>query len=302
VLALAKTGCHLTVTTRNPKKAAGIEAQYRAVAEAAAGGTVVFAPLDLESYASVKAFARQWGATKPIDVLLHNAGGFGVHRLTEDGEEDQMQTNFLSIVLLTELLRPNLAPKARIVIVSSSAHRFLPADADFLGLFRYYLNGVKSDAEKFDRMGCYTTTKSLEIMYANALTAEFVAEGSGVRAVALHPGVIPTPLAATLPDEVKKAFSFHDEHGNPNPHFKTIPQGAATSVWAALSPELDGVGGVYLEDSTITASDRVTAEHANWAAPDARLVPGTAPHVWKEADCRTITNETRKHLASKGLL
>jgi len=301
VLALAKTGCHLTVTARNPKKAADFEAQYRAAAQAA-GGSVVFAPLDLESYASVKAFATRWGAAKPIDVLLHNAGGLGMHRLTGDGEEEQMQTNFLSLVLLTELLRSNLAPKARIVIVSSAAHCFIPAGADFLGIFHYYLHGVKTDAEKFDRMACYATSKSLGIMYANALTAEFVAEGSGVRAVTVHPGVIPTPLADTLPEAFKKSVLWHDEHGNINPYFKTTPQGAATSVWAALSPELDGVGGVYLENSAITPTDRFLTEHVNWAAPDPKLVGGTAPHVWKEADCRTITSETRTYLASKGLL
>ena len=232
--ALAKAGARIVVPARRPD----------AAREALAGiDGVEIDELDLGDLDSVRAFADRFLASgRSIDILIDNAAIMASPETrVGPGWEAQFATNHLGHFALANRLWPALAADggARVVSVSSTGHRRSDIRWDDLE-FR----------QGYDKWEAYGQAKTANVLFAVQLDA--LGKESGVRAFALHPGGILTPLQRHLTREEMVGYGWIDADGNPlNPGFKTPEQGAATQVWAATSPQLDGLGGVFCEDCEI---------------------------------------------------
>ena len=218
---------------------------------------VEVADLDLTDLDSVAAFADDVIASgRSVDVLINSAGVMGPPETrVANGWELQFAANHLGHFALTNRLYPALGAGARVVAVSSRGHKFGQIRWDDLE-FR----------EGYDAYAAYGQSKRANILFAVALDA--LGASDGVRAFSLHPGGIRTNLQRYMSRSDQERLGWYDADGNLVVHFKTIAQGAATSAWAASSPQLDGMGGVYCEDCDI-----------------ARLVaPGEDPMTGVDAD------------------
>lgn len=204
------------------------------------GSLVHFLPLDLGSLAAVRQAAEYFFARwNKLDVLINNAAiAAAPLSYTLDGFEQQFATNFLGHFLFTKLLLPALckAAPARVVILTSGTHR--ASDIHF--------DDIQYRHRPYDKWEAYGQSKTAEALLAVALTRHFGAQG--IMANAVNPGGIRTGLQDRYltPEEIRARY--YDEAGNLLPSFKTPEQGAATTVWASVAPELEGVGGLYLED------------------------------------------------------
>lgn len=248
--ALAKAGAAVIVGSRNV-----------AAAKAALDGTanVAVEHLDLADLASVEAFADTIAAAhRHIDILINNAGIMAVPETrVGDGWESQFATNHLGHYVLTNRLWPVLKGGARVVSLSSAAHHFSP--------IRW--GDIQFD-EGHDKWLAYGQSKTANALFVVEL--DRLGRLHGVRAFAVHPGNIATPLQRHISQEEMRALGWIDAVGNPTiPRLKTAEQGAATEVWAATSPDLDGLGGVYCEDCDI----------ADLAEADSAEMIGVKPHA-----------------------
>jgi NAD(P)-dependent dehydrogenase (short-subunit alcohol dehydrogenase family) len=194
--------------------------------------------LNLASLASVREFAQWYGSHHDrIDVLINNAGIMACpFRLTVDGFEMQWGTNHLGHFLLTNLLLPQLraGTNARVVSLSSRGHVF--GDMD--------LNDPGFERTEYEPFAAYGRSKTANALFAVGFDQRFAAEG--MHAYGVHPGGIHTKLGRHMTTEVLASLGERIEQGGVM--WKTIPQGAATSVWAATAAELADHGGAYLED------------------------------------------------------
>ncbi|SDD08447.1 SDR family NAD(P)-dependent oxidoreductase [Glycomyces harbinensis] len=228
--ALARAGARVVVPARRPELAA---ANLAGIDGAEADD------LDLSDLDSVRAFADRWLATgEHIDVLVNSAGVMACPETrTGPGWELQFATNHLGHFALVNRLRPVL-DGARVVSVSSGGHGNSPIRWDD----PHFEQG-------YDRWLAYGQSKTANVLFAVEL--DRLGQSSGLRAFALHPGAILTPLQRHIPEAEQREMGWMDEDGNPPDYFKNTEQGAATQTWAATSPQLDGLGGVYLEDCEI---------------------------------------------------
>jgi NAD(P)-dependent dehydrogenase (short-subunit alcohol dehydrogenase family) len=233
--ALLHAGARVLVAVRDPARAQ--EALAGLGAPVGLLGTV---PLDLASLPSVRQAAAQVLAEAPrLKLLINNAGTMATpFGHTIGGFETQFGTNHLGHFLFTVLLMPALlaAAPARVVSLSSIGHRRSDVHLDDLNFER----------RPYDKWDAYGQSKTANSLFAVGLTQRYAAQG--VTANAVHPGGIMTNLQRFLPREEQIAMGWMDEQGQLNPGFKTTEQGAATSIWAAVGRELEGVGGLYLED------------------------------------------------------
>ncbi|WP_406096785.1 SDR family NAD(P)-dependent oxidoreductase [Streptomyces sp. NBC_01013] len=256
--ALAAAGARVVVPARRP-----------AVAQEAVEGIdgVETDDLDLADLDSVRGFAERFLASgREIDIVINNAGIMACPETrVGPGWEAQFATNHLGHYALVNRLWPAIARGgARVVAVSSGAHGM----------------GVRWDDVHFergyDRWEAYGQAKAANVLFAVHLDA--LGRDAGVRAFAVHPGSILTPLQRHLAKSDMVDAGWIDEAGNPtDPTFKSPAQGAATHVWAATSPQLAGMGGVYCEDCDIAEPAGEGAEggvHAH--ATD----PGQAARLW----------------------
>lgn len=215
--------------------------------------------MDLMNPHSIDAFAEKFLASgRSLHLLVNNAGIMWVPlRRDSRGIESQLSTNYLSVFQLTAKLWPALkkANGARVVNVSSQGHQFAPFHFDDPG----FLN------REYDTLLAYGQSKTA----VNLFSLELDNRGKifGVRTYAVHPGSIGgTELGREAPLELFLQMGFCDADGNMLPEIaaslKTIPQGAATSLWCATSPSLEGIGGVYCEDGDIAelATDSLMSE------------------------------------------
>jgi NAD(P)-dependent dehydrogenase (short-subunit alcohol dehydrogenase family) len=256
VRALLGAGATVVVPARRPDQAS----------EALAGlAGVSIVPLDLGDQAGVRAAAATLlDEGTPVDLLICSAGIMACPETRiGDGWEAQFATNHLGHYTFANLLRPLLeaAPGgARVVALSSAGHRRSPIRFDDL-MFE------QGDYEKW---AAYGQAKTANALFARRLDA--LGREHGVRAFSVHPGGIMTPLQRHLERDEMVAAGWIQEDGSPAPGvaFKTPEQGAATTVWAATSPSLDGLGGVYCEDCDI--ADLVPAD-----APMGTLAGGVRP-------------------------
>ena len=206
------------------------------------GGSVTPALCDLNSLQSIKSFAEKFNRVKtPLNVLVLNAGIFngGFHQ-TVDGLEQVMGVNHIGHAYLTKLLMPTLIANgpSRVVLVSSKLHDG-PA-LRYEQLERMCSN--QSNAGKgWSISGSYQQSKLANLLFARAIASKYKSEN--VTAYSLHPGVIATNLGSTIPfsHTVMKVF------GN-----KTIAQGAATTVYCSIAPNIECETGRYFDNSTVT--------------------------------------------------
>ena len=230
--ALVRAGAQVVVPARRPS-----------TAQAALGNGVEVDALDLADLASVHDFAERFLASgRAIDIVINSAGVMACPETrVGPGWEAQFATNHLGHYALVNRLWPAISRGGvRVVAVSSAGHR--------RSAIRW--GDVMFD-NGYDKWQAYGQAKTANVLFAVHLDS--LARDAGVRAFALHPGGIITPLQRHLPRQEMVAAGWIDEQGNTlNPAgFKTPEQGAATQVWAATSPQLDGLGGVYCEDCDI---------------------------------------------------
>ncbi|NLU75357.1 SDR family NAD(P)-dependent oxidoreductase [Streptomyces sp. HNM0575] len=232
--ALAAAGAHVVVPARRPEAAReALEGIARVETDA----------LDLGDLDSVRSFADRFLSTgRGIDVLIGSAAIMACPETrVGPGWEAQFATNHLGHYALVNRLWPALVRDggARVVSVSSRGHHRSAIRWDDV----HFEHG-------YDKWQAYGQAKTANALFAVELDAR--GREFGVRAFSLHPGGILTPLQRHLPAEEMVRAGWIDEDGNPLlPSFKTPEQGAATQVWAATSPQLDGMGGVYCEDCDI---------------------------------------------------
>lgn len=268
--ALAKAGASVLVGARNPAKAA----------EAVGGMPHVAADrLDLIDPASIDAFAARWLDTgKPLHILVNNAGASGGPERDARGYETQFATNHLGHFQLTRALLPALraAGDARVVNVSSGAHRF--------GRIRW---DDPNFARDFDSLAAYAQSKTANVLFAVGLDRRW--EGYGIRGYAVHPGVVAgTKLNSAAGEDALRRMGLIDEAGQPiiDPLIgkKTPAQGASTIVFAAASPLLRNIGGVYLKDNDIAPLNDEPRSLSDQAIPaDAAshsIDPDAAQRLW----------------------
>jgi NAD(P)-dependent dehydrogenase (short-subunit alcohol dehydrogenase family) len=246
-----------------------VPARRRAVAEEALSGLagVEVDELDLGDLESVIAFSGRFLASgRTIELMIDNAGIMACPETrVGPGWEAQFATNHLGHFALVNRLWPAIAEGGgRVVSVSSTGHRRSDIRWDDLQFERGY-----------DKWTAYGQAKTANVLFAVQLDA--LGKDSGVRAFALHPGGIMTPLQRHLPREEMVAFGWIDEQtGEFNEAFKTPEQGAATQIWAATSPQLDGLGGVFLEDCDIA---EVSTDDSPGVRPYA-INPDSAARLW----------------------
>ncbi len=253
-----------------------VPARDRAKAERTLAGidNVRIEAMDLSDPASIAAFAeRIVAAGTPVSILVNSAGIMATPLARDaEGHESQFSTNHLGHFRLLAGLWPALvaAGGARVVSVSSRGHQIGPVDFD----------DVDFRSRAYDKWQAYGQAKTANALFALGLDRRGAEHG--VRAFSLHPGVILTDLARHLSEDEINAFDVYDENGNrrvdPARDLKSPQQGAATSVWAATRPELDGIGGVYCEDCEVSLPQGEAAGNkgvAPWA-----MDPDAAERLW----------------------
>lgn len=247
--------------------------------------------MDLIDPASIDAFAERFLATGlPLHILV-NSAGIGGAPLSRDvrGYELHFATNHLGHFQLALRLWPALRQTngARVVAVSAWAHSRAPMvfeDPNFE--HRDYIAWM-----------AYGQSKTANILFARALDER--AKAHGVRAFSLHPGsIVGTGLAKYLSPELLRAAGVVDENGkpllDPAKGLKTVEQGAATSVWCATSPQLEGMGGVYCQDCDIAplVSEEMAANQFGsiplGVMPHA-VDPQAADRLWRLSEHLTST-------------
>lgn len=266
---LSKVGSKVIVCSRDVR---------RASAAVGALKNVEVAHLDLSSPASVDRFAEKFmSVNAALDILINNAGIMAAP-LTRDsrGYESQFAINHLGHFQLTARLLPALrrAKGARVIALSSLGHRFSGVD----------LEDPHFNARPYDKWVAYGQSKSANSLFAIELDKRGLPRG--IRAFAVHPGrIVETDLLRNLSQEEIRAAGIYEGNGvrrvtTAGGLGKTIPQGAATTIWAATSPLLAGRGGVYCENcdiAEIVADDsKLQGGVRRWA-----IDPDVASGLWE---------------------
>jgi NAD(P)-dependent dehydrogenase (short-subunit alcohol dehydrogenase family) len=230
---LAAAGAEVTLAVRNTEAGDRTAAE---IVESTGNKQVLVAPLDLSDRASVAAFVAGWDG--PLHLLINNAGVMASPlQRTADGWEMQFATNHLGHFALATGLHGALAAAggARVVAVSSSAHLRSPIVFD----------DIMFERREYEPWSAYGQSKTANVLFAVEATRRWAADGIFVNA--LMPGGIRTNLQRYVSDEdlerMRKAAG-----GSGAPNWKTVEQGAATTILVATSPLLDGIGGRYFED------------------------------------------------------
>lgn len=211
--------------------------------QAANGGGLELIELDLASLASVRAAADALVADgRPFDVVIANAGVMATpFGKTADGFETQFGTNHLGHFVFVNRIASLMKPGSRLVNLASAGHRFSDVNLD----------DPNFDTTEYTPFGAYGRSKTANVLFAVEFDRRH--KDRGVRAVAVHPGGIQTELGRHMTPEdmaglVKSIAEANEKAGAPPFELKTIPQGAATSVWAGVVAPADAVGGRYCED------------------------------------------------------
>jgi NAD(P)-dependent dehydrogenase (short-subunit alcohol dehydrogenase family) len=277
---LAAHGAHVVGAARNLAKAEAATAQVQKDATKG-GGSFELVELDLASLKSVRACAdRLLEKGEPFDVVIANAGvmatPFG-HTL--DGFETQFGTNHLGHFVLVNRIAPLNRAGGRLINLSSAGHRYSNVD----------LEDPNFERTLYDPFVAYGRSKTANILFSVAFDKRH--RERGVRAAAVHPGGIRTELGRYAePGRIEKVIEEINHHlaaqGKPPFQWKTIPQGAATSVWAGVVASANEIGGRYCEnchvgdivppDAPITAVSEGVRAYA--------LDPSNAEALWRKSE------------------
>ena len=277
---LAAHGAHVVGAARDLAKAETATTQVRKDA-AAKGGSFELIELDLANLKNVRACADALLAKgEPFDVVIANAGVMATpFSLTLDGFETQFGTNHLGHFVLVNRIAPLIRAGGRLINLSSAGHRYSNVD----------LQDPNFERTAYEPFVAYGRSKTANILFAVAFDKRH--RGRGVRAAAVHPGGIQTELGRySDPGRLEKVIAQINEQlaaqGKGPFQWKTVPQGAATSVWAGVVAPADEIGGRYCvdchvgnivpDDATIT----VVTEGVRAYAVD----PVNAEALWKKSE------------------
>lgn len=240
VRVLALRGAHVIIGARNVEAGKAVKDE---ILRQTNGARVEVLPLDLSSMESVKKFANDFYALNvPLNILINNAGVmFCPFEISEDGLEMHFATNHVGHFLLTKLLLDKMKKTAketgvegRVVNLSSLAHLITYDEG-------IRLSGINDESGYSDKKA-YGQSKLANILHANELSRRLKEEGANVTANSVHPGCIMTNLMRYTMN-LMRVFKFLTGF-----LWKNVPQGAATTCYVALHPDLKGVSGKYFAD------------------------------------------------------
>ena len=272
---LAAHGAQVVGAARDLDKAQRATEQVRA--EAANGGGLELIELDLASLASVRACADALVAVgRPFDLVIANAGVMACPKgTTADGFETQFGVNHLGHFVLVNRIAPLLGPGSRLVNLSSAGHRYSDVD----------LEDPNFERTPYAEFVAYGRSKTANILFAVEFDRRH--RDRGVRATAVHPGGIQTELGRHMTPEITQQLvqsinTANAAAGLPAFTWKTVPQGAATSVWAGVVAEADAVGGRYCEDCHV--SEIVNDQGLRSGAQGYALDADNAKALWAKSE------------------
>jgi NAD(P)-dependent dehydrogenase (short-subunit alcohol dehydrogenase family) len=263
---LAAKGAEIVMVARNLAKNTEVAAAIRAGQPDA---KVDLVTLDLSDQQSVRVGAAAILAAHPrIDALINNAGMMGgPYTLTADGQELHFAANHIGPFLLTNLLYPALkaAAPSRVAILSSAGHRMPGLD----------FGDLSFAGRPYDLQTAYCQSKRANVLHAVALAKRWKDKGIAVNSV--HPGAIRTEVFRHIGDMgADAAIGWSAQSGSPE---KTPSQGAATAIWAAFSPEAEGLTGLYFEDCAVARHIPFSEMGAAGVIEEA-LDPASAERLW----------------------
>ncbi|MGD0428536.1 MAG: SDR family NAD(P)-dependent oxidoreductase [Candidatus Acidiferrales bacterium] len=277
---LAAHGAHVVGAARDLAKAEAATAQLRKDA-AAGGGSFELIELDLASLKSVRACAEKLLAKGELfDVVIANAGVMATpFAQTLDGFETQFGTNHLGHFVLVNRIAPLIRKGGRLISLASSGHRFSNVN----------LEDPNFERTQYEPFVAYGRSKTANILFAVAFDERH--RKRGLRAAAVHPGGIQTELGRhmnpgqlqTMVEQMNKQLAAE---GKAPFQFKTIPQGAATSVWAGVVAPADEIGGRYCENCHVgqIVPDNITISAISEGVRGYALDRSTAEALWKKSE------------------
>src|ERR1700684_1422158 len=278
--ALAAHGAQVVGAARDLTKAKTATEQVRKDA-IANRGSFELVELDLASLKSVRACADELLAkAKPFDVVIANAGVMATpFGRTADGFETQFGTNHLGHFVLVNRIAALIRDGGRLINLASLGHRFSNVDLD----------DPNFERTSYEPFAAYGRSKTANILFAVAFDQRH--RGRGVRAAAVHPRVIRTELARhmdpariqALIDEISKQTAAE---GKESFQWKTVPQGAATSVWAAVVAPAETIGGKYCENCHVgeVVADSAAISAVSEGVRGYALDPNNAEALWKKSE------------------
>jgi NAD(P)-dependent dehydrogenase (short-subunit alcohol dehydrogenase family) len=277
---LAAHGVHVIGAARDLAKAENATTQVRKDATVGSG-SFELVELDLGSLKNVRACADGLLAKgESLDAIIANAGVMATpFGHTADGFETQFGTNHLGHFVLVNRIAPLLREGGRLINLSSAGHRFSNVD----------LEDPNFERTPYDPFVAYGRSKTANILFTVAFDKWH--RSRGVRAAAVHPGGVQTELSRHMgADAAQKLVNQINQRvaaeGKGPFQFKTIPQGAATSVWAAVVVPADEVGGQYCENCHVgkIVPDDVTITAVSEGVRSYALDPKNAEALWKKSE------------------
>jgi NAD(P)-dependent dehydrogenase (short-subunit alcohol dehydrogenase family) len=278
--ALAAHGAHVVGAVRDLTKAEAATSQVREDA-AANGGSFELITLDLSDLKSVRASADELlKKGESFDVIIANAGVMATpFGHTADGFETQFGTNHLGHFVFVNRIASLIREGGRLVNLSSSGHRFSNVD----------LEDPNFEKTPYEPFAAYGRSKTANILFAVEFDRRHKARG--IRAAAVHPGGIHTELARhmdpaqlqALVDQITEQLKAEGHQGF---RFKTVPQGAATSVWTGIVASGEEIGGQYCENCHVgkIVADDVNISAASEGVRGYALDPKNAAALWKKSE------------------
>ncbi len=277
---LVAHGAHVVGAARDLAKTEAATAQVRKDA-AGHGGSFETVELDLSNLRSVRASADKLLAKgEPFDVIIANAGVMATpFGHTSDGFETQFGTNHLGHFVFVNRIASLIRAGGRLINLSSSGHRFSNVD----------LEDPNFEHTPYDPFVAYGRSKTANILFAVAFDQRH--RTRGVRAAAVHPGGIQTELGRHIDlshiqkmvDQINQQLAAE---GKGPFQWKTIPQGAATSVWAGVVAPADEIGGRYCENCHVgkIVPESATISAISEGVRGYALDPNTAQALWKKSE------------------
>jgi len=278
---LAAHGAHVVGAARDLAKAEAATEKVRKDA-VAGGGSFELIELDLANLKSVRACADQLLAKgEPFDVIIANAGVMAtLSGKTADGFETQFGTNHLGHFVLVNRIASLIRAGGRLINLSSAGHRFSNVD----------LEDPNFDRTPYEPFLAYGRSKTANILFAVAFDKRH--RDRGVRAAAVHPGTIHTELARHVDArQIEKIIEQRNQQlaaeGKAPFQWKTIPQGAATSVWASVVAPADEIGGRYCEDCHV---GKIVPDHV----PTSAIIEGVRGYALDEKNAEALWKKSEE--------